>query len=205
VILLYVPIGIALSALLLLAIPVEIEYTFDSRTRPRSTGRVVWLLGLVRLRPGGRKKQKRRDERRRKAALKRRGLRKPAGAGKRGPRVLLAAFGSEGFARRVFRLLHAVLAVSEIRRLRARFRIGLDDPADTGLVYGLLAPGLSLLYALPRADFAAIPVFDRSALEADMHVRLRLVPINYLKAVVVFVFSIETLRAARAAYRAYRK
>jgi hypothetical protein len=203
--LLYVLTGIVLSLLALLALPVEIDYTFDSESRPRSAARIVWLLGLVRFRPGSRKGKTRRRKPRKRAAPKGRRPRKSARAREKGFRVFLAAIRSEGFVRRVFKLLHAIFSATEIKRLRARFLIGLDDPADTGLVYGLLAPALSLFHALPRGDFAAVPVFDRSALEANMNIRLRLVPINYLKAAVAFIISMETLRAAMAAYRAYRK
>ena len=202
-ILLYVLSGIVLSLLALLALPVEIDYTFDSESRPRSAARIVWLLGLVRFRPGSREGKERRRKPRKRAAPK--GRRPRRSARERGFRVLLAAIRSEGFVRRVFKLLRAVFSATEIKRLRARFLIGLDDPADTGLVYGLLAPALSLFHALPRADFAAVPVFDRSTLGANMNIRLRLVPINYLKAAVAFIISMETLRAAMAAYRAYRK
>jgi hypothetical protein len=203
--LLYVLSGIVLSLFALLALPVEIDYTFDSESRPRSAARIVWLLGLVRSRPGSREGKKHRGEARKKAAPKGRRARKSSKAREKGFKVFLAAIRSEGFIRRVFKLLHAIFSATEIKRLRARFLLGLDDPADTGLVYGLLAPALSLFHALPRADFAAVPVFDRSALEANMNIRLRLVPINYLKAAVAFIFSMETLRAAMAAYGAYRK
>jgi hypothetical protein len=199
----FVLIGLLLLPLLLLAIPVEIECAYDSQSGQKATTRIVWFFGLVRFQPGG-KKAAERDTLRDKFASKGKTSRKLAKAGKKHFKVFIALLGSEGFTRRMSRLLYDILSAAKIKQLRARFLIGLDDPADTGFVYGLLSPGFAFLYAIPQVDFVATPVFDQAVFATNMDMKIRLVPINYLKAGAMFVFSKETFSAALAAFKAYR-
>ena len=200
----FVLIGILLLPFVLLAIPIEIEYTYDSKSSLKSTIRIVWLFGFVRFQPSS-KKEEQRDKLRHEITPKRQTSRKAAKADKKGFKVFLAMLRSEGFIRHIFRLFYAILTITKIKQLRARFLFGLDDPADTGLVYGLLMSGISFLYAVPKVDFVVTPIFDRYVVETNLKMKIRLVPINYLKAVVLFVFSKETFRAAKAAYKVYRQ
>ncbi len=200
----YILIGIIAVPLLLLAVPIHIEYSHDTRARQKSKMRIMWLFGLVRIRsiPSGEGKGwgarfaasrvKEKTERH-----------KPPRQKSKSSKVLLAIITSEGLLRHLFKLLYELLSVAKIKELQARVRFGLDDPADTGRLYGLLAPAFSILYAIPRVDFSAIPLFDRTGVETDIQARIRVVPIYYIKAVLLFVFTKESLRAARTAVRAY--
>ncbi|GEM_PF-3251549 len=203
-ILFFVLIGVLLFLFMLLSIPIEIEYSYDSRSGLKSGTQIVWLFGLLRFQPKRKKEDEPGDELRHQVPSKQTS-RKPVKADNKGFEVLLALFCSEGFIRRFFRLLYAVLTITRIKQLRARLLLGLDDPADTGLVYGLLMPCFSFLYAVPRVEFVATPVFDRYVVESNLQMKICMVPIRYLKAIVFFLFSLETFRAAKAAYKAYRQ
>ena len=199
-------IAVLLFPLLLSAIPVEIEHAYDSQSAQRATTRIVWFFGLVRFQPG-RKEKPQRDRVRRSIFSRIKTSRLWANRGPGGKkrfRVLIALLGSDGFSRRTFKLLYDVLSGAKITQLRARFLFGLDNPADTGFIYGLLSPGFAFLYAIPKVDFAATPVFDQSVFATNMDMKVRLVPIHYLKAGALFVFSKETFGAAMAAFKAYR-
>lgn len=202
--LVYILIGIIVIPILLLAIPIHIEYFYNNRVRLKSQMRLVWLFGLVRISSASSRKDKERAARTGGSRVKeKRKFHKSTRQKRKSGKALLAAIASEGFLSCVFRLLYQVLTVAKIKQLQACVRFGLNDPADTGRLYGLLAPAFSILYAIPRVDFVATPVFDRVGVETNIQTRIRVVPIHYIKAVLLFVFTKESLRAARAAIRAY--
>ena len=201
--------SVFLIPILLLVVPIDIEFCYDSSGQIESGVHIVWLFGLVRFRSNFSDKRftekqgetavfKKRHQTRQKGKDRR--TRKKKG----GSRVFLAVIRSKGFIRRVFRLLFDVITVAEIRQLRARVYVGLEDPADTGYFFGLLAPSFSILYAIPQVDFVAVPVFDREVIEANIKTDIRIVPISYVVAVLSFVFSKEFFRALRVAHRVYR-
>lgn len=202
----YIFSALLLLPLVVLAIPIEIEYRYDSTATQKSVTRIVWLFGLIRFQLGGASDRAIHfDDIPDIPTEQRRTSHPRSGRNKKGLRVFLALLRSEGFIRRALRLLYEILTVARIKELRGQIQFGLDDPADTGRLYGLLAPGLSFLYALPQVEFAATPVFDRNTAEADLQTKIRLVPLNYPKAVLLFLCSPETRRALRAAKRALQQ
>ncbi len=202
---LYILIGIIILPLLLLAIPIQIDFVYDSSEQKKSQTRITWLFGLVHIRPNVSREPKEWEnvfhEQPKKEKRKKR---KKVKSHKNGLKAFIAVMQSKGFIRRIFRLFYEILTVAEISQLKACIFFGLDDPADTGRVYGLLAPSFSCLYAIPRVDFEAIPVFDRVIMAANIQTRIRVVPINYIKSILMFVFSKESLRAARIFVKVYR-
>jgi len=193
---------------LLLVVPIDIEIFYDSSEQVESKAKVTWLYGLVRFRTSNFSKSFAENkskttvfEKRHRSKRKKKDGRRKKETG--GGRIFLAVIRSKGFIRRVFKLLFEVITVAKIQQLRARVYIGLEDPADTGYFFGLLAPSFSILYAIPKVDFVAVPVFDREVLEANIKTNVRIVPIKYVSAVLSFVFSKECFRAMKAAYRSY--
>ncbi len=202
--LLYILIGIIVVPLLLLAIPIHIEYCYDHQVRLKSQMRIIWLFGLVRIRPTPSERSKGTAARFTDSRVKeKRKLHKRSRQKSKLGKALLAVISSEGLLRHLFRLLYELLSDAKIKQLKACVRFGLDDPADTGRLYGSLAPAFSILYAIPRVDFVAVPLFDRTGVETDIQARVRVVPIYYIKAVLLFVFTKESLQAARAVIRVY--
>ena len=196
--------------MLLLAIPLHIDYFYDNQAGPKSQMRLIWLFGLVRIRlkPSTKKKRSKVEKKGAKViggpqVKEKRTIHQLPGKKRKSGKVLLALITSEGLLRRVLKLLYKILSIAKIKQLQASVRFGLDDPAETGLVYGLLTPAFSLLYAYPRVDFVATPVFDRVGIETNIQTQIRVVPFNYFKAVLLFIFTKESLRAARAAIRVY--
>lgn len=84
------------------------------------------------------------------------------------------------------RLLGDLLAAVHLVELRASGAFGLGDPAETGALFGLLAP---LAYAPPpgsRLQLEVTPVFDRPHLEGRISAAVDLVPAALLAAVLRF-------------------
>lgn len=197
--LVYILIGIIVLPIVLLTIPLDIEYTYDSQAKLTSQIRISWLFGLVRIKSNSSIKEQKSAARMASLRVKETSkLRKPAMPKRKSGKILLAVMTSEGLLRRVFRLLYEVLTVAKIKQLQASVKFGLDDPADTGRLYGSLAPAFSILYAIPQVNFVAMPLFDRIGIDANMRTCIRVVPIHYIKAVLLFVFTKEFLRAVRA-------
>ncbi|WOF16913.1 DUF2953 domain-containing protein [Methanoplanus sp. FWC-SCC4] len=60
-----------------------------------------------------------------------------------------------------------ILRQISISRLYLRLRFGLDDAAETGMIYGLLMAAKGVLCSEKRVDIDVFPVFDEFAFEPD--------------------------------------
>lgn len=108
---------------------------------------------------------------------------------------------TEAFPRRVLRLLRDLMRQVDIRRLDLDLRLGLDDPADTGRLWGLTGPVAALLTLPSSARIAVTPEFAEPLLHLDAHTEVRIVPAALLGALLTFLLSPVTFRALRAAVR----
>lgn len=99
------------------------------------------------------------------------------------------------------RLFGRLLGTVECRLLRLRAEIGLDDPADTGQLVGLLSSVLSPLTNRAHTDLTFQPVFDGQALALRGEARIRLIPLRVLWVIVTFAVRPSTWRVLRPALR----
>lgn len=197
---LLIPAAVLLSVLVLLAVPVTIS--FSVVRREAFTGRITfgWLFGLLRITPSiptgsGRKRRRRRpadtpsepddspEEAQREAS------RTPA---KRFLRVLK----SRGFVRGVLRLLFDLAGCVRFVSLHVAGRVGLDDPCDTGRLWGNICAATGFLHSAKRVRFQVEPDFDGAVLELDGRGEIRIIPVTLFLPAVRFIFSPATLRAA---------
>ena len=102
---------------------------------------------------------------------------------------------SEGFVRGIVRLVRRVFAGLQVSDVALWIRVGLDDPADTGRLYGCLYPFSRVLSGIVHSDIDLRPDFSGAHLTFDGHARVRLVPARVLGPAVAFTFSRPTLRA----------
>lgn len=174
--------------LIVLAIPVELAFSVQRyEGRQKSRGTLGWFFGLVRLNLGEPKvrvkaKSKRHETKRR--------------HGRRsGAHRLSAILRIEGFGWRLLRLGRDVLERIHIQELSLRIRLGLEDPADTGRLWAIVGPLAAILTLPPVARVTIQPEFTTEALELDGKGRIRIIPINLLFVVLVFLLSPMTLRA----------
>lgn len=176
--------------LALLAIPLDLDFSVQRREgRQQGHGTLGWLFGVVRLRLGNSKVRDRAQAER--PRIKRR-RHKPGGAHR-----VIAMLRSEGFGRRLLKLARDLLRRIHIRELRLNLRLGLDDPADTGRLWAVLGPLAAMLALLPHAHVTIEPAFSAEAFEIDGHGHIRVIPIQLLFVILVFVLSPTTLRALR--------
>lgn len=193
--------AILLSLILLLAIPVNLVYALRRETNWSGRVIVYWMFGKVRfhMRPGRQRKPSKPRRRRHR-------LRRASRMGKqvvRRRRRIFAALRTPGFIRRIIKLTRDLLRALKPRRLRVEFIIGLDDPADTGRLWGLLAP-LRLLFgtrSIGKSSGVSVeitPDFIGPRFTGYSCASVQFVPLQLIGLFVGFAFSPPLLRAARA-------
>jgi hypothetical protein len=159
-------------AMALLAVPVEAVFALEREESTRGVVTFRWLFGLVRVR----------------VEVPRAGSRAPAGAGRgeggrrrsRGGGRALAMLRQGAFRRRAGQSLRDLLRVLRPRDLRLRVRLGLDDPADTGRLWGLLWPVVALAQALGGAEVRLEPEFLEEAVQFQAQGRVAASPLRLL-------------------------
>ena len=181
---LYIVAGIVLLILLVLSIPVDMAFDVGGPGATRSRMRLGWLFGLFGKEfGGGRKKPKEpapKREKPKEPAPKREKPKEPAPKRKkkrRSAKPFLSLLVTKGVATGLLKLSRRILSGVKVRHLDARLRIGLDDPADTGLLYSALWPVLVPLTDNTSAKVQIELSFEEPALDLTARGRIRVFPI----------------------------
>lgn len=77
-------------------------------------------------------------------------------------------------------------------------RIGLGDPADTGIAMAAILPLADLANQLSRCDVDVEPCYEEAELTGDAHAHVRLVPAKLVPPLLAFGLSTSNLREMRA-------
>jgi hypothetical protein len=183
--------AVAAVLVLLLAVPLDLAVTARRRERLETRVRVRWLWGRIPLPApkGGARKPRRKKPK------------KPRAKRSSGRRAL-AVLRARGFARRALRLPRDLLCRVHIRAFDIDLRLGLDDPADTGRLWGLVGPAAAMLALPAPARVAVTPEFAEPVVHLDARADLRVVPGALLLVLLAFALSPATLRALVAGIRA---
>ena len=107
---------------------------------------------------------------------------------KRAPRDLFSRK-SQRVAGATVRLLADILHRVRLETARLEMRFGIGDPAETGQVYGLLAPLIYGTASAPRTHVRIEPVFDRAVLSGRAELDMSLIPGTLLAPVIRFGWS----------------
>mgnify|MGYP002713027238 CR=1 FL=1 len=194
------PLLLALAGLVglltaLLVVPIDIAFAGAAKPPDEPVSRVVqlrWLFGLLELR----------IERPRTGRLPHRQAKWPARrAAKRSrrPRIRRLLFNAL-FRAQLRRLLQQLAHAVHWRTLRLHVLFGLDDPADTGCLWGVLGP-LSTGLLPAHADVVIRPTFEGPVFAFQGTAEVRIVPLRIARVLLVFALSPATWRALRPAWR----
>jgi len=180
--------SLAAIIIFVLCIPLNAVLDIDIYGRPKFRLRLVWFFGLVsRGITKGRKKPK---EEKRIAEGKRKRKKRKIKA-----RTIFKILRTRGLLGQIKHLLRDILKCLKIRDLRADFRVGLDDPADTGLLFALIGPTIFFLGSSRAHEIRVQPSFeDEAVFEGYLRGAVRLVPAQLVIPFLRFVFSLATLR-----------
>lgn len=101
------------------------------------------------------------------------------------------------FRRRVYRLVRDLFAAAHLHQFRLRMRLGLGDPADTGLLWAFVGPLNAVAQGMPNVDVGIEPDFREPVCDFELHGRLMLIPLQFLALVIAFALSPGSIRAWR--------
>ena len=183
-----VVLGPLLFFVVLLAVPVDLVFYIEKDMAFSSKVRVGWMFNLVGKEIGGKKKPKKEKEKR-----------------KRRIKPLIAMLRAKGFPGRLVSFVKDVVRISHIRELRADIRVGLSDPAETGMLFAIVAPVIAYLRTFTSLDVRIQPEFDQTVFQGYFKGDLRIFPIQLLVVSILFALSPATMRGIKAMVVARRK
>ena len=95
-------------------------------------------------------------------------------------------------------LIIDTLRCLKLKELDADLKIGLDDPADTGLLFALIGPAAVFVRSIWHHQIWIVPSFeDEAVLEGYAHGTVSVQPIHLIPPFVRFVFSSPILHALK--------
>lgn len=219
--------GLLAVVLFVLCVPVAVLVRLGWTDALRGEVRVQWLFGLVDIGAFPRERSRRSDSRsvpdagpdreqgsrpgldegagggRTEATPSRAGRRAPGESLRRRWRIVRSVVAVDGVAGSLARLGARIVRYVHVDHLQVRAAFGLDDPADTGRLYGVAAP-ICVGAAVAGWDVACQPLFSGPGLEGMFRMRIRTVPLLLAGAGMRFLLSPPVLRAGWVAWRASR-
>ncbi len=182
--------GLIGLVILVLCVPLDAVLSIDTSEKPRFRLKLAWLFGLISKELAGEKKKP--EEEKEVTEEKRKKKRKFEF------KIILKILRTKGLLKQVKNLVKGILGQLKIRELAINLKLGLEDPADTGLVFALIGPATSFLRLPPRYQIRVQPSFyDENVFEGYLRGVLRLQPIRLTGPLLRFIFSLTTLRIVR--------
>ena len=184
--------SLAVLVILVLCVPLDIALHVDVYGRPEFRMRLIWLFGLVSKEAGGNGRKKPEEKEKRiedKREHKERRIR---------ARTIFEILRIKGLPGHLKGLVADILSHLDIRELQVNFKVGLDTPADTALLFGPIGIATLFLDSSWRHEIAVQPSFDGEAIfEGYLHTAVRLRPIQLVAPFIRFAFSLATIRGIK--------
>jgi len=174
-----------LLVLVLLSIPITLQFIVSWPATGGNDIRLGWAFGLVRVRvaPGETK-----------PAEPGQRQHKPRQGGKpkrssKAKRNLLAVLKESKVRRRAIRFVNDLWRAVHKDKVRLCARVGLGDPADTGQLWAFLGPVAGVLSTVESASIVVQPEFLDPVLDVDARGRIRVIPLQMIGLVLALPFS----------------
>ena len=184
-------IAVAMIAIGILCTPVCISVVFDTDARPSFLVKVALVGGLLPPISTTGRQHGRSIKRPKQATAPRPRKAKPAKAIAFAPRML----------REVPGLISSIASRVKLERANAEIRFGLSDPADTGMVYGMLIPVLQFLTISERTNIALHPDFGDQVVDGRGRVGIRFVPLAIVVPMLGFAWAAVVMPRLSGAFR----
>ena len=178
-------------AVLLLCIPVDLTFSYERGEGSRSRMRIGWLFGLIAKELGGEKKGREKKPKKMQAKKGRRSFPGP-----------LAVFTARGFSERLLLLAKRLVQSVEVRNVDVEVQVGTGDPAEMGLLCGVIRSGLALAPSNFSPNIRIEPNFVEETLEGHARAALRVYPIKLIPPLIAFALSPATFRGVMALRKA---
>jgi len=174
----------------LISIPVDFIFRFDSFRSPSFRFQMGWFFSLVKIKIGEKKKKppKPKKPKKKKAKKKKKGK----------SNIQLARLITRSLLFRVLRLVRDVLGSFNLMHIDADLEAGLGEPADTGMVFGAVWPLLALMPVSLRQQIRLSPNFGTEpVLAGTANGDIRIRPILIIFVILRFIFSGPVLRTIK--------
>ncbi|UCG55182.1 MAG: DUF2953 domain-containing protein [Dehalococcoidia bacterium] len=171
--------------LLVFSIPLDLSLRLDTNGRISFQSKLVWFFGLLSKTIG--KKEKKKKVKQRKVKDRKSGVNRA-----------LFFLRTKGLLKQVKVLIKDIFSSLNIRRLKVNLIIGLDNPADTGLLFAYIGPASVFFNPSKKFSIRIEPSFDDEAiLKGYIHAVIRLIPIRVVIPLLKFIFSPPLFRIGK--------
>ncbi len=183
----------------LLAIPFDVKFKIHRHEEFYSDFAVQWLFGIVKFNIPNQRTQKP-DNQPHTTKKRKKAKKKPANFG-----AAKDLFWNARFRYRFFKFVKDMIKTIHLAGFYIRLRLGLDDPADTGRLWGYLGPLAAFLSNFSNSMVQLEPDFQTEVVYLDSRGRMRIVPIQVIFTVFAFLFSPTTISALWKVFAQGRK
>lgn len=182
--------GLFALIVFILWVPLDFTITIDVYEKPKIRLKLIWLFGLISKEIPGARKKRAEKQKGEKGRLKLRW-------GDIG--FILKTLRTKGLLRNIRKLVKSVFSCLRFRDMETDFRIGLGDPANTGLLFAFIGPAAAGIGAANISRISLQPSFeDNPTLEGYSHGTAMMRPIRLVLPLMRFTFSPPTARIAWA-------
>lgn len=177
--------GLIVLGILLLSIPFDLTFRFESYSRPKFELRWAWFFGLLSgdFKPGKRKPGKSKARRKFDLILIQERV-----------RTTLEFLRIRGLVTQFFIFIKRVWRSFKIRDFEAEFNIGLDDPSETFYLFAITEPFNRLINYVQPYAINIRPNFAEPVFEGYAHGSFRIYPFLLVPPMVQFIFSPPSFR-----------
>jgi hypothetical protein len=180
---------IIVALIVLLSVPLDVKFTWDSRRKPSGQIRLEWLFGVVK-----------KDIHRVKSGSKKEESRERPNLGKELDRIrdFIEIIKIKGLVNQTLCLAKDGFRRLKIKHFSGNIRFGLDDPAETGFIFGLINSMKPFLIHYTD-EFNVQPVFDDNTVcEGYLQGTFRLHPIRMTVPAIKFIWSPAVIKLDKA-------
>ena len=183
-------VSLAVLITLVLCIPLELVFRTNIDERPKFSLRLTWLFGLV---TGELRQTKKKSAEKKAIEFERR-----PGDWIQRLRVTFELLQTKGLLKQLSCFIKRIIRRIKVREFAANLKVGLDNPADTGLLFAFIAPvNLAINYFLPYPVKIEPSFTGESLITGNIYGTVRLWPIQLAATLIAFAFSLPTLRVAK--------
>jgi hypothetical protein len=181
--------GLVVLITFVLCVPIDTSFILNTAESPRFRIRLIWLFGLISKELGRKEKKPRKKK-------------KPEEKPKKKRRIefgtILKILRTKGLLRQIRNLVKGIFGRFRIREMVADIRLGLDDPADTAILFALIGAARPFINLPSKYRIGLQPYFhDEVVFEGYIRGVLRLQPIWLVCPVLRFMFSLAVLRVMK--------
>ena len=186
-------VSLSILIILVLCIPLDLTFYVNISESPKFKGRLLWFFGLVD------RDLKKAEGKPKKKEIPVRVRQKPRQ--KISASTIFQILRTRGLFSQLRRLVVGIFRSFKVKELAANIKLGLENPADTAMLFAVTGT-LNFLLSLLPYQINIQPSFDGDiTFEAYLQGATRLWPILLILAALKFLFSLPALRVVRTLVR----